>query len=336
MNRLLTAHSRQKSDANVRRKPLEFNVGDMVMLKVSPWMGVIRFGKHGKLSPRYVGPFKIIDKIRPVAYKLELPDELCGIHKTFHKNRYMDREVKQLKQSRIPIVKVRWNSRQGLEFTWEREDSFKSKYSHLFLNKKKESKRNQAPGLRSRKEGRMIFRFDDDLEMINKGDSVKAEFIEDGDYVGRHVVIVDDLVQFGGTLIECQKVLAAHGVTKVSIFHRGNYLSGSTASLSSLVNRLDPILCRIANLGSYDEISTSGSKDEEYAMAVRDVKKFFKRRCRFVRQPRNDKKTFQRSQNDKNDKRDMKCFRCEDPNHLIRECLKPPRDKKQRAFVRGS
>ncbi|GJX07874.1 retrovirus-related pol polyprotein from transposon TNT 1-94 [Tanacetum coccineum] len=71
-------------------------------------------------------------------------------------------------------------------------------------------------------------------------------------------------------------------------------------------------------------------------MAVRDFKKFFKRRGRFVRQPRNDKKTFQRSQDNKNDKSDRKCFRCEDPNHLIGECPKPPKDKNQRAFVGGS
>ncbi|GJW29694.1 hypothetical protein Tco_0046569 [Tanacetum coccineum] len=76
--------SRQKSYADVRRKPMEFQVGDMVMLKVSPWKGVIRFGKRGKLSPRYVGPFKIIGRIGPVVYKLELPDKICGIHNTFH------------------------------------------------------------------------------------------------------------------------------------------------------------------------------------------------------------------------------------------------------------
>ncbi|GKB81556.1 retrovirus-related pol polyprotein from transposon TNT 1-94 [Tanacetum coccineum] len=80
----------------------------------------------------------------------------------------------------------------------------------------------------------------------------------------------------------------------------------------------------------------SGSEDEEYAMAVRDFKKFFKRRGRFVRQPRNDKKTFQRSRDDKNGKGDRKCFRCGDPNHLIGECPKPPKDKNQRAFVGGS
>nr|GEY87897.1 putative reverse transcriptase domain, ribonuclease H-like domain, aspartic peptidase domain protein [Tanacetum cinerariifolium] len=83
-NRLLTAKSRQKSYADVRRKPMEFEVGDKVMLKVSPWKGVIRFGKHGKLSPRYIGPFEIIERIVPVAYKLELPEKRHGIHNTFH------------------------------------------------------------------------------------------------------------------------------------------------------------------------------------------------------------------------------------------------------------
>ncbi|GJS13872.1 retrovirus-related pol polyprotein from transposon TNT 1-94 [Tanacetum coccineum] len=87
---------------------------------------------------------------------------------------------------------------------------------------------------------------------------------------------------------------------------------------------------------SDEECSTSRSEDEEYAMAVRDFKKFFKIRGRFVRQPQNDKKTFQRSRDDKNSKGDRKCFRCGDPNHLIGECPKPPKDKNQRAFVGGS
>nr|GFA33241.1 alpha/beta hydrolases superfamily protein [Tanacetum cinerariifolium] len=87
---------------------------------------------------------------------------------------------------------------------------------------------------------------------------------------------------------------------------------------------------------SDEECSTFRSEDEEYAMAGRDFKKFFKRRGRFVRQPQNDKKTFQRNRDDKNGKSDRKFFRCGDPNHLIGECPKPPKDKNQRAFVGGS
>ncbi|GJU72719.1 hypothetical protein Tco_1264124 [Tanacetum coccineum] len=157
------AHDRQKSCAGLKRKPMEFQVGDIVMLKVSPWKRVVRFGRRGKLNPRYVGPFKVLEKIRTVAYKLELPQELSRVHNTFHvsnlKKCYsdeplavpleglhmddklhfveehveiMDREVKRLEQSHIPIVKVRWNSRRGPEFTWEREDQFQKKYPHLF------------------------------------------------------------------------------------------------------------------------------------------------------------------------------------------------------------
>ncbi|GJY47365.1 zf-CCHC domain-containing protein [Tanacetum coccineum] len=87
---------------------------------------------------------------------------------------------------------------------------------------------------------------------------------------------------------------------------------------------------------SDEECLTFGSEDEEYAIVVRDFKKFFKRRGRFVRQPQNDKKAFQKSHDDKNGKGDIKCFRCGDPNHLIGECPKPPKDKNQRAFVGGS
>ncbi|GKE24830.1 hypothetical protein Tco_1436342 [Tanacetum coccineum] len=135
------------------------------MLKVSPWKGVIRFGKRGKLNPRYIGPFKIIAKIRTVAYRLELPKRLSKVHSMFHVSKLkkcmadkplvipldeiqvddklhfieepieiMDREVKRLNQSHIPIVKVCSNYRRGPEFTWKREDQMQKKYPHLFSN----------------------------------------------------------------------------------------------------------------------------------------------------------------------------------------------------------
>ncbi|GJY71443.1 putative reverse transcriptase domain-containing protein [Tanacetum coccineum] len=164
-DRLKAARDRQKSYADNRRKPLEFQVGDHVMLKVSPWKGVVRFGKKGKLAPRFVGPFEILERIGPVAYRLRLPEELSSVHDTFHVSNLkkcladanlhvlldeikvdktlrfveepleiMDREVKTLKRSKIPIVKVRWNSKRGPEFTWEREDHMKDKYPQLFEN----------------------------------------------------------------------------------------------------------------------------------------------------------------------------------------------------------
>nr|GEZ07954.1 putative reverse transcriptase domain-containing protein [Tanacetum cinerariifolium] len=83
-NRLLTARSCQKSYADRRTKPLEFEVSDMVLLKVSPWKGAVRFRKRKKLSPRYIGPFSILTRVGPVAYTLDLPEELKGIHSTFY------------------------------------------------------------------------------------------------------------------------------------------------------------------------------------------------------------------------------------------------------------
>ncbi|GKA64267.1 putative reverse transcriptase domain-containing protein [Tanacetum coccineum] len=83
-NRLLTVRSCQKSYADKRAKPLEFEVDDMVLLKVSPWKGAVHFRERGKLSPRYIRPFKILARVGPVAYTLEFPEELKGIHSTFH------------------------------------------------------------------------------------------------------------------------------------------------------------------------------------------------------------------------------------------------------------
>ncbi|GJW01524.1 hypothetical protein Tco_1556775 [Tanacetum coccineum] len=136
------------------------------MLKVSPWNGVIRFGKKGKLAPRYVGPFEILERIGLVAYRLRLPEELIAVHDTFHVSnlkkcladaslhvpldeimvdntlrfveepvKILNREVKSLKRSKIALVKVRWNSKRGSEFTWEREDYMKSKYLQFFIDR---------------------------------------------------------------------------------------------------------------------------------------------------------------------------------------------------------
>ncbi|GJY97169.1 putative reverse transcriptase domain-containing protein [Tanacetum coccineum] len=142
-DRLKATHDRQKSYADKRRKPLEFSIG--------------------KLTPRFVGPFEIIKKVGPVAYRLDLPEELSGVHDTFHMSNLkkcladptlkvpldeirvdaklnfmeepmeiLERDFKKLKRSRIAIVKVRWNSKRGPEFTWEREGQMKLKYPHLF------------------------------------------------------------------------------------------------------------------------------------------------------------------------------------------------------------
>ncbi|GJX96269.1 retrovirus-related pol polyprotein from transposon TNT 1-94 [Tanacetum coccineum] len=163
--KLKASRDRQKSYADNRRKPLEFEVRDRVFLKVSPWKGVIHFETKGKLAPRYVGPFEILERIGPVAYRLRLPEELSSVHDTFHvlnlkkcladanlhvpldeikidktlrfveePIKIMDREVRSLKRSKISLVKVRWNSKHGLEFTWEREDHMKSKYPRLFVD----------------------------------------------------------------------------------------------------------------------------------------------------------------------------------------------------------
>ncbi|GJV60099.1 hypothetical protein Tco_1466199 [Tanacetum coccineum] len=108
------------------------------MLKVSPWKGVVRFGKREKLNPRYVGPFKVLEKVgechadEPLAVPLDglhLDDKLHFVEEPVE---IVGREVKRLKRSRIPLVKVRWNSKRGPEFMWEREDQFNKKYPHLF------------------------------------------------------------------------------------------------------------------------------------------------------------------------------------------------------------
>ncbi|KAJ0441898.1 putative nucleotidyltransferase, Ribonuclease H [Helianthus annuus] len=141
-----------------KRKAFHFEVGEKVLLKVSPWKGVMRFGKKGKLSPRYIGPFEVIKRVGSVAYKLNLPEGLKGIHNVFHicnlKKCFADeslvishtdvhideslkflekplsiedRRVKKLRRKHVPIVKVKWDARRGPEFTWEVEATMKGK-----------------------------------------------------------------------------------------------------------------------------------------------------------------------------------------------------------------
>ncbi|KAL6199781.1 hypothetical protein ACLB2K_029564 [Fragaria x ananassa] len=162
-DRLKAVHSRQKSYADVHRKDLEFQVGDWVFLKLSPWKGVVRFGKHGKLSLWYIGPYEIIELVDPLAYWLVLPLELPRIHNVFHVSmllkyivhsshvleeqpvslqkdlsceeesvQILDRKEQVLRSKTIPLVKVLWRSHQVEEATWESEEEMRQQYPYLF------------------------------------------------------------------------------------------------------------------------------------------------------------------------------------------------------------
>ena len=140
-------------------------MGDKVFLKVSPWRGILRFGKQGKLSPRYVGPYEILERVGPLAYRLALPSELAQVHNVFHVSmlrRYrsdpshvlkvpeiefleqltyieepvevLDRQVRKLRSKEIPMVKVKWSQHSSKEATWEVEEHMRAKYPHLFSN----------------------------------------------------------------------------------------------------------------------------------------------------------------------------------------------------------
>ena len=162
-DRLKIAQDRQKSYANNRRRDLEFEVGDMVFLRISPWKGVLRFGKRGKLSPRYNGPYRIVERIGEVAYRFELPYDLDRIHDVFHVSmlckyipdpshvlteqpmeiqenltyeeepvQILDRREQVLRNKTIPLVKILWRSHTVEEATWEPEAQMRSHYPQLF------------------------------------------------------------------------------------------------------------------------------------------------------------------------------------------------------------
>lgn len=161
--RLVAAQDRQRKYANQKRKDRTFEVGDKVMLKISPWKGVMRFGKKGKLSPRYIGPFEILKKVGTVAYQLALPPDLQHIHDVFHISvlrayhpdfrhvleyeaveirpdltyeeqpvQILDHKVHELRTKKVNLVKVLWRNQQIEEATWELESDMRNKYPHLF------------------------------------------------------------------------------------------------------------------------------------------------------------------------------------------------------------
>ena len=161
--RLLTAQSRQKSYADLRRRPLEFEVGDHVFLKVMPKRGVVRFDKRGKLSPRFIGPFGILERVGTVVYQLALPPSMSGVHEVFHVfmlQRYtpdpahvvdwgeievdtdgpfeegpvciLDSRDQVLRCKTVRLVRVLWRHRGVEESTWEREDTMRATYRFLF------------------------------------------------------------------------------------------------------------------------------------------------------------------------------------------------------------
>ncbi|KAI3770814.1 hypothetical protein L6452_01958 [Arctium lappa] len=161
--RIKAAQDRQKSYADKKRRPMEFQVGDRVMLKVSPWKGIIRFKKRGKLSPRFLGPFKVLKRVGLQAYQLELPPKLSRIHNTFHvcylrkclavednviplselrvdegnrcveePDAILERKSKKLRHKEVTLVKVQWKHHRGANVTWESEEDMKRRYPHIF------------------------------------------------------------------------------------------------------------------------------------------------------------------------------------------------------------
>ena len=157
--RLKIANDRHKSYADIKRKDIHYEIGEKVFLKVSPWKKVMRFGKKGKLSPRFIRPYEVIEKVGPVAYRLALPPELEKIHSVFHVSMLSDpshvvssetielrsdltyeeepveilaREVKELRNKKIPLVKVLWRNHKTEEATWESEETMRHQYPQLF------------------------------------------------------------------------------------------------------------------------------------------------------------------------------------------------------------
>ncbi|GJU15496.1 putative reverse transcriptase domain-containing protein [Tanacetum coccineum] len=311
-----------------RRKPLENQVGDKVMLKVSPWKDVICFGKRGKLNPWYIGPFKILAKVRHVAYRLELPQELSSVHSTFHISNLkkclsdesfiiplykiqvddklhfieepmeiMDREIKQLKRSHIPIVK-----------RYDISDVDAIQVGEVLAT----SRTNIVPG------NVVVAAQSAALDMLRSYEKMTELALDEGfsskNYVRKFlwalhpkwrakVMAIEESKDL--TSLSLDELIGNLKVYEVIIKKDSEMVKGKREKNRSLA-------LKAKKESSDEESSTFDSEDEEYAMAVRDFKKIFKRQ------------------------EDLKCFKCGDPNHLIRECAKLSRNYNQRAFVGGS
>ncbi|GKB93831.1 putative reverse transcriptase domain-containing protein [Tanacetum coccineum] len=223
-DRLNVTRDPQKSYADKRRKPLEFSLGDYVLLKVSPWKGVIRFGKKEKLAPRFVGPFEIVEKVGPVAYRFDLPAELNGVHDTFHVSNLKKCLADPILQ--VPLDEIRVDAK--LNFMEELVEILEREFKKL---------------KRSR------------------------------------IAIVK--IPFGLLIEKGEEELRKRTTKNLGVLKDSKIVKEKVERKS---------LALMAKKESSDEeCSTSRSKDEENVMAVKDFKKLFKRRGRFVRQPRNEK-----------------------------------------------
>ena len=163
--RLKVASDRHKPYADLKRKDIVYEVGDKVFLKVSPWRKILKFGKRGKLSPRFIGPYEILERIGLVAYRLALPPELANLHDVFHvsmlrkyrsdeshilpiqdvqvqqdfsydeeSKAILARQVKQLQNKQVPLVKMLWQHHGIEEATWELEATMRAQYTQLFYS----------------------------------------------------------------------------------------------------------------------------------------------------------------------------------------------------------
>ncbi|GJR51845.1 hypothetical protein Tco_1402366 [Tanacetum coccineum] len=323
--------ARQKSYADLKRKPMEFQVGDKVMIKVSPWKWVVRFGKRGKLNPRYVGPFKVLEKVGEVAYKLELPEDLSRVHNTFHVSNLkkchadeplavqldglhlddklyfveepleiLGREVKRLK---VHSIGMQADMALGYHFGLALKDIGDSQV-----------KDNKIDLLVQQYEQFTIL----EEESINSGfvrfittiTCLKAldEGFSSKNYVRKFLRALHPKWRAKVTTIEKLKDLSSLALEKLigNLKVHEVVMKKDSEIYKGKKERVKSIALKAKKESSDDETLTSGSDDEEYAMAVRNFKKFFRRKGK-----------------------------CDDPNHLIGECPKPPQNRDQKAFVGG-